>query len=211
MNLYNRPFLLLLILIALFSINKAHADSVQSCDLASITEQLNDQPTLNRFTQTKHISILSKPLTSQGFLLISEPNNGVVWQTLAPIRSTIVISDKELRQFNKLDEPVTAPASSNQKASQLISSTFLAILAGNLSQLEENFRSQIECSSQQWHIVLQANNSDMQHLIDSIIIQGQSSIEHLTFTEANGDRTELTFTAVDNADTAQQLGQYFVP
>lgn len=209
MHRYKLILLTFFLSFAFLATSKANTDSDQSCSLHSVTEQVREHATLNQFQQTKHIAILSKPLVSTGYLLVSD-DHGVVWQTSEPLKGTIVINNDSLKQFNKHDQAVSAPANSNQKASQLISSTFLAILAGDFEQLERNFSAELICDQEQWQIQLQAKHDDMQRLLTDITITGNTNIQQLTFAEANGDTTELVFTPLDDATTEEALGLYFV-
>ena len=137
-------------------------------------------------------------------------DHGVVWQTSQPLKGTIVIENDSLKQFNKHDQAVSAPANSNQQASQLITSTFLAILAGDFEQLERNFSAELICDETQWQIQLQAKHDDMRRLLTDITIIGNSNIQQLIFSEANGDTTELVFTPFEDPATEEALGLYFV-
>lgn len=209
MHRYKLILLTFFLSFAFLATSKANTDSVQSCSLQSVTEQVREHASLNQFQQTKRIAILSKPLVSTGYLLVSD-EGGVVWQTSEPLKGTIVINNDSLKQFNKHDQAVSAPANSNQKASQLISSTFLAILAGDFEQLERNFSAELVCDEAQWKIQLQAKHDDMQRLLTDITIIGDTNIQQLTFAEANGDTTELVFTPLDDPATEEALGLYFV-
>lgn len=209
MHRYKLILLTFFLSFAFLTTSKANTDSAHSCSLQSVTEQVREHAPLNQFQQTKRIAILSKPLVSTGYLLVSD-DHGVVWQTSEPLKGTIVINNDSLKQFNKDDQAVSAPTNSNQKASQLISSTFLAILAGDFEQLERNFSAELICDEQQWQIQLQAKHDDMQRLLTDITIIGNTNIQQLTFAEANGDTTKLVFTPLDDATTEEALGRYFV-
>lgn len=180
-----------------------------SCDLNQITQVLNSQQPLHQFSQEKHIKVLAKPLKSSGYLLLAD-NDAVVWQTLKPIKSTTVISESAFKQFNKNDQPVSLPANADTQTSQLISSTFLAILSGNLNDLHANFDLVAVCDQASWDISLTPTHPRIQRLIKHIQIDGSSHIEHLSFTEANDDTTKLLITPVSEASIQNQLGSYLV-
>ncbi|HEY9029942.1 MAG TPA: outer membrane lipoprotein carrier protein LolA [Kangiella sp.] len=209
MHPYKLILLTLFLSFAFLATSKASANCEQSCSLKSVTEQVREHALLNQFKQTKRIAILSKPLVSTGYLLVSD-ELGVVWQTSQPLKGTIVIENDSLKQFNKHDQAVSAPANSNQQASQLITSTFLAILAGDFEQLERNFSAELICDETQWQIQLQAKHDDMRRLLTDITIIGNSNIQQLIFSEANGDTTELVFTPFEDPATEEALGLYFV-
>lgn len=210
MHRYKLVSVALFLSFSFLATNKASTNAEQNCSLQSVKEQVREHATLNQFQQTKRIAILSKPLVSTGYLLVAD-EHGVIWQTTKPLKSTILIKDNSLKQFNKQDQLVSSPVNSQQKTSQLITSTFLAILAGNFEQLERNFSADLICSGKQWQIHLQAKHDDMQRLLTNITIIGDANIQKLLFTEANGDTTELVFTPLDDPATEKALGLYFVP
>ena len=191
------------------SSQSSRAVSDDSCDLNQITRVLNSQQPLHRFSQEKHIKVLAKPLKSSGYLLLAD-NDAVVWQTLKPIKSTTVITESEFKQFNKNDQPVSMPANADTQTSQLISSTFLAILSGNLNDLHANFDLVAVCDQANWEISLTPTHPRIQRLIKHIQIDGSAHIEHLSFTEANDDTTKLLITPVSEPSIQKQLGSYLV-
>lgn len=191
------------------SSHSSWAVSGDSCDLKQITQVLNSQQPLHQFSQEKHIKVLAKPLKSSGYLLLAN-NDAVVWQTLKPIKSTTLISESDLKQFNKNNQLVSLPANADTETSQLISSTFLAILSGNLNDLHANFELVVVCDQATWDINLIPTDPSIQRLLKHIQIKGSTHIERLSFTEANDDTTKLLFTPVSEPSIQKQLGSYLV-
>ena len=185
------------------------AQPADQCTLESIAAKLNEQAKLSQFVQTKKVTILKKPLISKGYLLITD-NNQVVWQTQEPIKSTLIIGQQSLKQFNKNDQSVMSPANNNQKMSQLISSTFMAILAGNFEKLDNHFSVALECAETGWSIELEASSNDMKPIITNITISGQNHIELLSFTEASGDSTQLVLSPSADLNLTSQLRSYAI-
>lgn len=185
------------------------AQPADQCTLESIAAKLNEQAKLSQFVQTKTVTILKKPLISNGYLLITD-NNQVVWQTQEPIKSTLLIGQQSLRQFNKNDQPVMSPANNNQKMSQLISSTFMAILAGDFEKLDSHFSVALDCTETRWSIELEASSNDMKPIITNINISGQNHIELLSFTEASGDSTQLVLSPSADPNLISQLRSYAI-
>lgn len=185
------------------------AQPADQCTLESIAAKLNEQAKLSQFVQTKKVTILKKPLISKGYLLITD-NNQVVWQTQEPIKSTLLIGQQSLRQFNKNDQPVMSPANNNQKMSQLISTTFMAILAGNFEKLDNHFSVALDCTESRWSIELEASSNDMKPIITNINISGQNHIELLSFTEASGDSTQLVLSPSADPNLISQLRSYAI-
>ncbi|GAA0208625.1 hypothetical protein GCM10009123_15110 [Kangiella japonica] len=196
-------------LLFVFGSQSVSAFTGDSCDLKQITQVLQSQESLHQFSQEKHIKVLANPLKSSGYLLLAD-NDAVVWQTLKPIKSTTVISELEFKQFNKNDQPVSMPTNSDNQTSQLISSTFLSILSGNLNSLNANFEVEALCDQSSWDIRLTPTNPRIKRMIKLIQIDGSGHIEHLSFSEANDDTTKLLFTPVSEPLIKKQLGSYLV-
>lgn len=179
------------------------------CELDTIASKLQSQPELSRFEQEKSIKVLSRPLNSNGYLLLSK-DSGLVWQTLQPIKSTTVITDTEFKQYNKNDQLMTMPDSSNQQASQVISSTFLAILSGSFAELDKNFDVATRCDNKQWTISLTPANPTISSLMHHITVSGSQRIQQIAFTEANDDVTQLVFNPDTNEHIITELREYLV-
>ncbi|GAA4346682.1 outer membrane lipoprotein carrier protein LolA [Kangiella taiwanensis] len=199
----------LLLIASCFIPSTANACVDTPCELNSIAKQISSQPQLNEFKQLKTVAVLTQPLKSSGYLLLAD-NDRVVWQTQKPIKSTTVIGPNSFKQYNKQDEAISAPANSNNQTSQLISSTFLSILSGDFEELNTNFDVIAICKSSGWSLNLTSTHSDIQRVIKHIEVSGNTSIQRLTFTEANGDITQITFDTIDSQEIHAQLGQFLV-
>ncbi|AOE50981.1 outer membrane lipoprotein carrier protein LolA [Kangiella sediminilitoris] len=185
----------------------AHSSSLEECSLDTITDRLSNQPELSRFEQLKTITVLSRPLSSEGFLLLT-PQSGLIWQTRNPIKSTTVITASEFKQFNKKDQPLSLPESADTEASQVISSTFLAILSGHFDQLKRNFTAETSCSNGEWQVSLTPSNDAIEQIMTYIHIAGTDHIDEIAFTESSGDKTALQFFPEEAEPIAEQLRKY---
>ncbi|WP_223669734.1 outer membrane lipoprotein carrier protein LolA [Kangiella shandongensis] len=211
MKIHTFKFSILLLLAALVALISPQISSAtdEGCELNAIATKLQSQPELSRFEQEKSIKVLSKPLYSSGYLLLSQ-DSGLVWQTLEPIKSTTVITDTEFKQYNKSDQLISLPDNGNQPASQLISSTFLAILSGSFTELDKNFTVATRCDDSQWTISLTPTNSTIDNVMHHITVTGSQRIQRIAFTEANDDVTQLSFTPDTTEHMITQLREYLV-
>lgn len=190
------------------SANNSVANS-ESCTLENINNKLGTQAPLNYFEQTKTIKVLSRPLHSEGFLLLSNQQS-LVWQTTNPIKSTTVIDPSGLKQYNKNDQLISLPAQANNPVSHLVSSTFLEILTGDLNEMTTNFNSTTDCNSGAWNIVLTPTHKDIKQAINKIHLSGSDRIQTLSFVEANDDQTMIKFSPIDDKTIYQLLEKYLV-
>lgn len=203
----NKLAQLLVTLVIAFVSTTAFSNEASSCDINAMMRTIQMQPHLQEFKQEKSIKVLANPLTSSGYLLLAN-QEAVIWQTTKPIKSTTVISPDSFHQYNKKDQLVTMPANASNQTSELISSTFLSILSGNIEQLNDNFQVSTSCSETEWHISLIPNNKDILRLVQKIDITGDTQINHLKFIETNQDITQISFTPTDDSTIKSQLGSY---
>src|SRR5687767_12644287 len=123
-----------------------------ACEMADLSFLAADETLHYEFTQTKTVAALSNPLVSNGVLGLSAKQE-LVWQTLRPLKSTLVIGADGLRQFNRNDQLVNEIA--NPVAAEL-AQVFLSLLSGNTQALETAFTRNLTCgenSSWQLHLV----------------------------------------------------------
>lgn len=179
------------------------------CELKTIAETLNQQAGLFQFKQSKQVKVLSKPLNSSGFLLLTE-QQGLVWQTTSPIKSTAVINQQSFQQYNKNDQPISLGMNTNNSSGQFIASIFLDILSGDFDQLEENFTVHSQCQNNQWSLELIPRKQEIQKFLVRIQLKGSANIEHLVFEEANEDITHLSFSSLHDTAVTATLRTYLV-
>lgn len=204
-----------LLIIALLISNQVRANQVgdspanNNCNLTIISQKLANQHHFSQFKQEKTVAVLSQPLKSNGYLLLND-DQGIIWQTVNPIKSTTVINDDSLKQYNKNDQLISLPEGSNNAASQLISSTFLSILTGDLSNLKDNFEVQASCIEDDWTVQLIPNNADIELVLNQLTLKGSDNIQQLKFTENNQDITHIWFEPSDDDEHKKNLETYLV-
>lgn len=157
------------------------------CELEDISYTVFHNSSYIDFVQTKQIEALSRPLTSTGKIWLS-PNDELVWQTLVPLKSTLVISVNGLKQYNKND---VLQAEMNLPVALDLANIFLDILKSNYSSLEESFSSSLNCDNENWQLDLQPLDSQVSNFLTSISINGGDILEGISFQEVRGDITKI--------------------
>lgn len=161
------------------------------CELGELAFLANDDTLHYEFTQTKTIAALSQPLVSTGILGLTAEQE-LVWQTLRPLKSTLVIDTRKLRQFNRSDELV------NQVDNPVVAKlaqVFLSMLSGNTAALDAVFTQTLTCEDANWHLSLVPKETEMQNLLESLAMDGEERIEKISFREKRGDFTEILLSA----------------
>lgn len=166
-----------------------------SCDIESVKYKLANDRLYADFVQSKSIAALSRPLISKGQIWMS-PDGELVWQVLVPFKSTMVIHQGGVRQYTKDDR---LKGNRNNPMVTDISKIFLALLSGNIEQINETFSNQLICAKETpenpgnaWQLVLTPKESIFESFINQISIFGNQQLQEIHFVETRGDKTEIT-------------------
>ena len=133
------------------------------------------------FAQLNHLKALRIPLQSQGTLYVSQ-NSGLVWQVNTPVSSRVVLTDDGVN----LGTGVVS-------ASQMTASLLRSVLIGQFDQLNAQFTLSGCADESGWQIQLLPKETFLQQRIQSIEIQGESSIDRLVVLQSGGNKLEVTF------------------
>jgi hypothetical protein len=162
-----------------------------ACEMSDLRFLAADETLHYEFTQTKTVAALSQPLVSNGVLGLSA-NQELVWQTLRPLKSTLVIGGGTLKQFNRNDQLVNEMA--NPVAAEL-AQIFLSLLSGDTQALETAFMQNLTCEGSGWQLQLVPTDSDLQNILEALTLSGAEHIETISFRETRGDYTEILLSA----------------
>ena len=153
-----------------------------------------------RFDQTKQLVGLKKPLASNGrFCVIAD--KGVLWRTLQPFPNSLRLTRDEIVQLQGERVAFRLDAS-KEPAVRMINSVLFSLLAGDLSQLEKLFEIDGSVDGNSWRVSLKARESGLAKTVGAIALAGGGYVQQVTISEANGDRTTITFTAIETGDAA---------
>jgi outer membrane lipoprotein-sorting protein len=154
------------------------------------TEQLtNDAKSIQeingKFTQSRHIAILSTPLLSSGEFRYQR-EIGLVWHVNHPVESTLEISyRKGLRLVN--DDGEAKPVA----GAELLTQLFLGLFSGNLDALLDIFNIDEHKDEVAWRLHLTPKSDALRQHISHIDIVGNNGVNAITVVEASGDRNEI--------------------
>jgi hypothetical protein len=153
-----------------------------------------------RFDQSKQLVGLKKPLASNGrFCVIAD--KGVLWRTLQPFPNSLRLTRDEIVQLQGERVAFRLDAS-KEPTVRMINSVLFSLLAGDLSQLEKLFEIDGSVESKSWRVTLKAREPGLAKTIGSIALAGGGYVQQVTLSEASGDRTTITFTAIETGDAA---------
>ena len=197
-----RPLLLLLTLLA-----TGHA---WASDLvARVNRQLQHPAVLRgEFEQQRQLAGFSKPMTSRGHFVVAR-ERGALWLTETPFQSQLILTRDTLVQKNgnsvsqKLD-------ATQEPALRAINGVLFALLAGNLSALEQHFAIEGEVSKQRWALRLTPRDATWKHVVTRIELRGGAHIDTLDMQDVNRDVTHIRFlnTRPDSALRADEAARF---
>lgn len=153
-----------------------------------------------RFDQTKQLVGLKKPLTSNGrFCVLAD--KGVLWRSLEPFPTTLRLTRDQIIQMQ--GERVTQRLDAQREpVVQMIHSVMVALLAGDLGQLEKFFVIQGDVHEKSWSVTLKAREPGLAKAISAIALEGGVFVKSIAINEANGDLTKIVFSAIQTGDGA---------
>lgn len=162
-----------------------------------------------RFDQTKQLTGLKKPLTSNGrFCVVA--SKGVLWRTLQPFPSTLRLTRDEIVHMQG-DRVAMRLDAKQEPTVKMINSVLFALLAGDLGQLETLFYVDGGIRENTWSVTLKAREPALAKAIGNIALDGGAFVKNLTISEASGDRTSIVFSGIQTGDaamTAEEAGSF---
>jgi hypothetical protein len=153
-----------------------------------------------RFDQTKQLSGMKKPLTSNGRFCVLA-GKGVLWRTLQPFPNTLRLTRDEIVHFQ--GERVAMRLEAKQEPTvRMINSVLFSLLSGDLAQLETLFEVDGSVDASNWRVALKARQPALAKAIGAIELDGGAYVKNILINEASGDRTTIVFSKIQTGETA---------
>ena len=173
------------LLLFLLLLNQCYAIDI----LEIIAVRLVKTPiTQGEFRQEKHLKFLSKPLLSSGTFTYHQ-SKGVIWKTLSPVTSTLLVNDVKLSVGQ--GEQAIPPA---------FGRVFKALLGGELKRLGETFDITGKDQASGWQVHMTPKDEMLKKIIRSIRLTGDSELRLLMLEEVNGNSTRIQFAEISHPD-----------
>jgi hypothetical protein len=183
-SLTNTTCLKILLVFLLLS-SHGYADDA----LAVISARLVRAPlTQGNFQQEKHLKILRKPLLSTGTFTYHQ-NQGVIWKTLTPMPSLLLLNDTHL-----------LTGQGEQTVPAAFGSLFKALLGGELQRLKDGFDITGKQQKSGWQLQLIPKDAVLKKVISTILLAGDTEVRLLELQEANGNLTRINFVGINHPD-----------
>lgn len=183
---------LLVLLLALVAAPDAGAD---------VRARLATPPVLRgEFVQEKQLAGFPAPLVSRGrFLLVRD--TGVAWDTRAPVTSSVVLTADEriLRQDGGAPRRIAHRRSG--PGARETQALLQALLAGDFDALATRFEMEEGAGGAgAWTLSLRPRAAALRRVFARIDVAGDRFVERVEIVSGEGERTVITFAAVEAAD-----------
>jgi hypothetical protein len=163
--------------------------SLAADTLAEIGARLvKTEITEGRFRQEKKIKVLKKPLISTG-TFIYHRSRGVIWQTLAPVPSMLLVNQSRL--MTAQGEQALPPA---------FGRVFTAMFGGDLKAMQDGFEIAGTNGESEWQLQLKPKDPFLQKIIFEMRLAGERELRQIDIREANGNSTRIDFDQISHPE-----------
>jgi hypothetical protein len=146
-----------------------------------------------RFIQTRRLTGLAAPLTSDGSFVLA-PDRGLIWRLEHPVQTTTVITPAGVRQIINGSEVQHIEAAKAPFIARFYA-MLSGALAGDLTPLRRDFAIQTTGDRHSWSTVLTPLRPDdpVAGMVAAIVITGGKMVDDVSIRRSNGDSEQLTF------------------
>ena len=149
------------------------------------------------FVQTRTLSLLSRPVISEGELEF-DAGSGMCWVTLKPFYSKLHVSQNGIFELNK-DGSKQRLMPSGHDVFEVFSQVYKAIFAGEFDDLDNSFNVLPRIEGDAWQLTLQPYGVAEMAWLKEIELSGDGKHSRLLLIEQAGDSTELFFKPLSQA------------
>jgi hypothetical protein len=152
----------------------------------AVSANLAENPIIKgNFEQEKYLSRFSRSLMSSGNFIITV-EQGMVWETLLPFPSTMVLGRDFIMQSRPDGRSSVISAQGNETFTQM-ADVLSAIFSGQSQRLLENFEVYFLGSVSNWNMGLLPRSIVFASFVTKITMSGDSAIRSIRLFEQNGD------------------------
>ncbi len=199
------PFITLALCMAVVSVStRTTAEQVATAPtptLEQIASQLQSKPVQQgRFEQRKYLSILPKPLLSNGYFLfqshdqsLNDNHRQLVWQIESPLSSRLTFSKQGILQEQNGQQQWLARG--DQPGVATLGDVMTALLTNDWIHLQRYFGIQVlpDSNPHTWQLQLRPREAPLAKMIERIEMSGDDQLRHIILWEAGDNRTEIDF------------------
>ena len=164
-------------------------------DIAALMQLLKSHPAGRaRFVETKHVSILDRPLESSGELVFTPPDR-LERRVTSPGSESMVVDRERLVVERGGRKQVVALAEHPEIA--VLVESIRATLAGDREALERAYAMRLEGGERAWRLFLEPKDPDAARLVKRVEIEGVGAqVRRVEVEQADGDSSLMQITPV---------------
>lgn len=157
---------------------------------AELTAQLQQPQTVQgQFVQQRFMKSLTKPMQTQGQFALKK-QTGLFWHIQKPLDLQLRVRPQGIAQW---DNKAQTWRNSSQSGQTTQVKLFMAVLGGDMRELEKQFNISVSGHAQKWTMQLSPKTAVMKQVFQNITIQGGQLVQQVELREKQGDRTVMTF------------------
>lgn len=143
------------------------------------------------FVQTKHLSLLSDKMVSEGKMTYSRPDK-LRWEYTTPYRYLFIFNGTKVYVGNKSRKDVIDTGSN--KLFKEVARLMMSTVTGTALSNPADFTTSVADSGSKWEVTLKPKKKEMRGMFSKIILSFSKSdlmISEITIHEKNNDRTNI--------------------
>ncbi|WP_052074648.1 outer membrane lipoprotein carrier protein LolA [Shewanella mangrovi] len=169
----------------------------QPATTAALTDLMHQlqiaQASRGQFQQTRWLTVLKKPLQSQGQFLFS-PKLGFYWQQLQPFATTLILQGQSLTQVDSqgnISQQSTSAAPS--QLGSLLQQLMRALLSADIDFLQQHFTLYLQpaAAAEPWRLGLIASDAELSKLLPRIVLLGNHEVQRIVMLGRQQDVSEI--------------------
>lgn len=144
------------------------------------------------FVQSRYLSLLKKPLISEGLFNYSRGKN-ICWRISTPVPAVVELTPSNVRiADNASDNKMGAI----NPAVKHFTNLFFAVFSGDFELLDSDFDMVWGLTEDHWSVTLSPKDETVAAIAEKFVIKGGLSVSEVALIQHNGDKTLLSFTDV---------------
>jgi outer membrane lipoprotein-sorting protein len=147
------------------------------------------------FVQRRHLAGLAKPLESSGRFVYAR-DAGIEWHTAKPFDSRFILTRDRITQIDEGGVSLEIQAA-DQPALAVVARVFFALFALDVDSLSHDFELFGRPSADgRWELGLKPRTEALGSMFRQALVTGSGAVHRVRLEDANGDASEIEFSAV---------------
>lgn len=158
-----------------------------------LTQQLQAPNTVQgQFTQQRLLKSLTKPMQTSGQFALKK-QTGLFWHVQKPLNLQLRVRAQGIAQWN---EQTQTWHNSTQSGQHTQVKLFMALLSGDLTELNKQFNLSATGNLNNWTLQLSPKTLIMKQIFTQITINGDKVVRRVVLQEKQGDKTTIQFSNI---------------